>query len=1017
MIRPTSLFTLFLALILPALADGPGAIGNFGPTGIEIEVKKDGKAHVTAVQPGSPADGLLHQGDVIERIEGKEMPSHLWDQLTLLGRFITAAEAGDGTIHLAVRKDASTSREVVVKIPTIGSFSETRPVDCPKTGKIIAANAAWLRSQAADEAGLRRLAQHNLNNGMAILALLSTGNEEDLDVVRKIYTERMRVFKSTDTGPHTWNNGWQGIAACEYYLRTGDPSVIPLINAICESARKFQVNGGWTHWATGVNPQYVGGGLLNAAGTNLLTTLLLAKMCGADVNDDTLHAALRYFYRFVGHGANAYGDHRPEAGYGGINGKDQQLAIAMHIASHAKNGEVYAKARDRAALSTLYSYRSMLGGHTGPIGAKYHLPVAAFLIDLKPQLFRNHANETQWFHELSRRHDGAFVKAACARYNNTEYGSFMLVGLTAPMRTLQITGAPPSPHAAAFELPERPWGRETDLAFFSLDGGPAYREMTPPAPHLELQSIPKANRAELARLAQHPEHVFREDVARTIRDQKHFDLIEELVESTDPLARHTGCMAINFFQPWKVSASPGWISSQAITKDDFTPRMFNALIAMIKNENEALWLIDQAMIALALATPEQTVAHIDTLLPWLEQSDEWWLQESASIGLSPALLTQEGLDRILPTMIRSLAPSTHTKGRGYVEWMLTRTANAVSQEMKTQIASALKTLYMETPAQPDPTQKGDMDLTGISSIHLSSTLNWALTVDPALAADLANLSVPRLQKDMRLREINLQASNLIHTAKKLDEPNRKAVAAVLTNHYKPFIIEENRAALSRGAKGDSRQFAGPLQMILDIRELAGTSDGWEILGSDPSGKQSWHFTSFTPQEAPRQRPDDSAHGRYRNVEFPGHLTGWHLPDYNPANNGWKSATAKVGNTAPDSFQHLPRATRDLMNGAEEVLLLRKEFDLADIDYELIRLSIYTRQGFKIYLNGEPVAENRGRNRTWNRQQAFLNENTRKHLRKGRNVIAALSFMQYFRGTPEGGIEVQIEGLRQFPEID
>ena len=1011
---PVVIATCLAFATVPTLADGPGAIGNFGPTGIEIDMKRDGTAVVTAVQPGSPAEGLVEKGQIIQRIQGQPMPDNLWDQLTTLGGFITAAEADDGIIRLTTSDDDGSIREIEISIPVLGALSESAPLNCAKTEKIIAANAAYLRGLASDDAGRKRLAGHSHLNALALLSLLSTGQDEDLDVVRAIYAERMKDFDATDTGSHSWNNGYQGIAVTEYFLRTGDQSVMPLINAICESARKYQVNGGWTHWATGVNPQYVGGGLLNCAGNNILITLLLAKQCGADVDEETLQRGIRYAYRFIGHGISAYGDHRPESGYGANNGKTELLAAAMHIASRAKNGKFHAMARDKAAAGTLFGYRSMLGGHTGPIGAMWHAPIATYLAEKEPELFRIRSEQTRWFHELSRRHDGAFVKTACARYNNTEYGRFMLVGLTAPKRTLQITGAAPSPHAVPFELPEaQPWGREADLEFLSLEGGADYQENMPRIdPHLEMQAITKAGKEELAIYAQHPEHVFRESVARRIRDGGHFDLIEELLESPHPQARHTGCLAINHFHPWNVGRSPGWISLQAISPDDFTPRMFEALIAIVRDADGPLWLVDQAMIALALASTEQTMAHINDLLPWIRQNDEWWFQESASIALSPALLDPDGLNRILPEMVKMLAPNPHTKGRGYVKWMLaTRTAEQVSPEMKQQIADALKTIYIETPAPPEPANEGDMDLTGIASCHLESTMNWAITVDPTLAAELAELSVERLDSHMRLREINRTATQLVNTAKNLDDSKRKTVAAVLSEHYKPHIIEENRNALSRGADGNPRHFAGPLQMILDIRELAGEDGGWKLFPTGPDGAQTWHFTSYDPDE----KPAPSEMNRYRDVTLPGHLDGWHCPDFDPAAHDWQSVTAEVTHK-PSAFQQVPNAYRDLMDDAAEVLLLRKEFDLEDIDYELFRLSVHTRQGYRIYLNGEPIAENRGRTRNWNPRETFLDGDARSHLRKGRNVFAIMSFKQYFRGT-EGGVDLYLEGLRKFPEID
>ena len=88
---------------------------------------------------------------------------------------------------------------------------------------------------------------------------------------------------------HTWNNGYNGIACGEYYLRTGDRSVLPILQHFCDDAKKRQKFGcGWTHWGTGVSPGYVAGGLMNPAGAQVLTTLLLGKECGVEVDDEGL---------------------------------------------------------------------------------------------------------------------------------------------------------------------------------------------------------------------------------------------------------------------------------------------------------------------------------------------------------------------------------------------------------------------------------------------------------------------------------------------------------------------------------------------------------------------------------------------------------------------------------------------------------------------------------------------------------------------------------------------------------
>ena len=88
------------------------------------------------------------------------------------------------------------------------------------------------------------------------------------------------------------------------------------------------------------------GGMLNAAGAQLVTTMLLAKECGVNVDENTLVGALRFYYRFAGRGSVAYGDHRPEGWLGSSNGKDGMAAAIMQVACDAKsNTDIYRKAR------------------------------------------------------------------------------------------------------------------------------------------------------------------------------------------------------------------------------------------------------------------------------------------------------------------------------------------------------------------------------------------------------------------------------------------------------------------------------------------------------------------------------------------------------------------------------------------------------------------------------------------------------------------------------------------------
>ncbi len=149
-------------------------------------------------------------------------------------------------------------------------------------------------------------------------------------------------------GDHTWHNGYNGVASAEYYLRTGDKSVLSILQYYCDDARDRQKYGiGWGHWGNSVNPAYeAGGGLMHCAGDPVLLTLLLGKMCGVDVDKKTLLGALRHWYRFAGHRAIPLADQR----YWHIfrsAGRDGATACVMHVASQAKGDvTIYKKAKE-----------------------------------------------------------------------------------------------------------------------------------------------------------------------------------------------------------------------------------------------------------------------------------------------------------------------------------------------------------------------------------------------------------------------------------------------------------------------------------------------------------------------------------------------------------------------------------------------------------------------------------------------------------------------------------------------
>ena len=164
-----------------------------------------------------------------------------------------------------------------------------------------------------------------------------------------------------------------------------------------------------------------------------------------NVDEETLLGALRFFYRFAGHGTVAYGDHRGEGGLGS-NGKDGMIAAAMQIATGAR-GDVtsYEKARQYLALSMIDSYPLLVMGHgdEGRGDGIWRGIITSYLMKDKPALYRESMDRLTWWHDLSREPGGSIGIATLAWRNGVVGASGPGMGLsyTAPLRTLRITGA------------------------------------------------------------------------------------------------------------------------------------------------------------------------------------------------------------------------------------------------------------------------------------------------------------------------------------------------------------------------------------------------------------------------------------------------------------------------------------------------------------------------------------------------------------------------------------------------
>lgn len=226
----------------PDVREALQSIDRFGPVGIGIELVQPAfSMRIKDVEKESPAaaTGKLKKGQLIDRINGKVLKAI--DPRIILGRIIADAEASDGRVTLTVR-DGKTSelQDVVVTIPVLGAYSASWPLACAKSDRIVCEMAEYLKRTGANGMGL------------GSLFLLATGDESDLDYVRRRLQERAAKEKSmTSTAAYPWHAGYGGPALCEYVLRTGDRTPMHSIQLLVDRMESTIYNNAWGHRGVG----------------------------------------------------------------------------------------------------------------------------------------------------------------------------------------------------------------------------------------------------------------------------------------------------------------------------------------------------------------------------------------------------------------------------------------------------------------------------------------------------------------------------------------------------------------------------------------------------------------------------------------------------------------------------------------------------------------------------------------------------------------------------------------------
>ena len=209
-----------------------------------------------------------------------------------------------------------------LRLPVMGSYSETAPYDCQKSKKIFERGCEVIAQR-----GMRNV---SIPNSINALALLASG-EAKYQSLLSDYAKKVANYR---VGPMaTWHYGYAITFLAEYALATGDPSIMSGLRRLSlEAAHGQSKVGTWGHRFAMPDGRVGGYGCMNSPGIPLTISLVLAREAGVKdpAMDDAIARSARFLRWYVDKGAVPYGDHAPWPGHED-NGKCSMAAVLFDL--------------------------------------------------------------------------------------------------------------------------------------------------------------------------------------------------------------------------------------------------------------------------------------------------------------------------------------------------------------------------------------------------------------------------------------------------------------------------------------------------------------------------------------------------------------------------------------------------------------------------------------------------------------------------------------------------------------
>ena len=381
---------------------------------------------VVHVLEDSPAGGVLQLDDLIIGANGR-LIGDPEDPRPEMGNALVESQSTElgGILTLHVVRDRKPVN-LRIDLRNTLSYSDTWPVDCKKTRQI--------RRAALDH--VIRSYPWDRRDFWTPTFLMASGDDAALELARRHLCADLKDEYPEGRGARTWNQSYKLINLSEYYLLTGDSSVLPAIrhHAECVAWAQYR-SGSWSHGggAGSAGPGLVDGGYgeINCAGLGAFVGLCLARQCGIEPYDHTLPRSIRFFGKFCGTNF-PYGLGNPGMLGGRMdNGMNSMAAIGFHLLGEDEMAR-------RWARTVCYMWMGRERGHAEAIFSAAWGPVGAALAPKEE--FHAFMNHMRWAYEMGRTREGALTFMRGGRWVGPNMTAAMGLFLYLPERRLQILG-------------------------------------------------------------------------------------------------------------------------------------------------------------------------------------------------------------------------------------------------------------------------------------------------------------------------------------------------------------------------------------------------------------------------------------------------------------------------------------------------------------------------------------------------------------------------------------------------